>query len=124
MIARAVVLFIRDYVRLFFGCLECRKHFLELSEYVFTELDGSHHGQAALWLWKAHNMVNLRLLMYVGGSLPKSVYVGSLLPLCVFIVILAGLIPGSETQSRRIPCFPSSCTPLSMNAASVNNALL
>eukprot|EP00042_Codosiga_hollandica_P040123 m.343337 g.343337 ORF g.343337 m.343337 type:complete len:228 (+) comp55778_c0_seq11:215-898(+) len=63
MIARAVVLFIRDYVRLFFGCLECRKHFLELSEYVFTELDGSHHGQAALWLWKAHNMVNLRLLM-------------------------------------------------------------
>lgn len=51
---------IRDYVDRFFSCHGCRQHFIAMfdsrpPDAVRTVDD------AALWLWRAHNAVNLRL---------------------------------------------------------------
>lgn len=48
------------YIKHFFGCTECSKHFQEMAKrnhiWNVTSKDG-----AALWLWEAHNEVNKRL---------------------------------------------------------------
>lgn len=50
---------IRGYVKSFFGCLECSKHFYDMSKNVENEVQT--HNEAILWLWRAHNKVNKRL---------------------------------------------------------------
>lgn len=57
---------IRDFVRHFFGCRECSKHFVQM--YDTCQQDVCHRlvpsrdwREAALWLWQAHNDVNVRL---------------------------------------------------------------
>ncbi|XP_045531045.1 sulfhydryl oxidase 1-like isoform X1 [Pieris brassicae] len=51
---------IHGYVKHFFGCTECSQHFQAMAEknkiFQITEND-----KAVLWLWIAHNEVNLRL---------------------------------------------------------------
>ena len=51
---------IRLWVRGFFGCAECAKHF---SAYYDANDGGLQEGhiETSLWLWRAHNAVNLRL---------------------------------------------------------------
>lgn len=52
---------IHGYVKYFFGCSECSRHFQEMSKrnhlWNVTSKD-----QAVLWLWTAHNEVNQRLM--------------------------------------------------------------
>ncbi|CAB4028752.1 sulfhydryl oxidase 1-like [Paramuricea clavata] len=50
---------IRGYVKSFFSCLECSKHFYNMSKNVEKEVHT--HNEAILWLWRAHNKVNKRL---------------------------------------------------------------
>jgi len=50
---------IRSYIRHFFNCEACKKHFLEFSKNV--EKDVSSHKTANMWLWDMHNIVNRRV---------------------------------------------------------------
>jgi thiol oxidase len=54
-----VLLAIVGYVKNFFGCSHCAKHFLQMS----TTMRGnvSSFDDSILWLWKAHNSANQRL---------------------------------------------------------------
>jgi len=54
-----VLLRIREYIKYFFSCEECKKHFTAMSANLRQEVD-SHNG-AILWLWRSHNKVNKRL---------------------------------------------------------------
>ena len=54
-----VLLRIREYIKHFFSCEECKKHFTAMSANLRQEVD-SHNG-AILWLWRSHNKVNKRL---------------------------------------------------------------
>jgi thiol oxidase len=57
--ASADITTIHDWILNYFGCDDCRQHFYSLSQ----QLGKSVHSQAdaMLWLWQAHNSVNLRL---------------------------------------------------------------
>ena len=64
------LLAIEGYVEHFFGCAACVAHFLTMARGASSlppAPDGRHGpaassvGEAALWLWRAHNAVNLRL---------------------------------------------------------------
>eukprot|EP00759_Apiculatamorpha_spiralis_P042698 PhF_6_TR40586/c0_g1_i1/m.60860/K10758/QSOX; thiol oxidase len=61
---------IRDYVQTFFTCLSCRKHFTKMAESIPDEVTDAR--SAKLWLWKAHNKVNLRLNKNVTHFPPSS----------------------------------------------------
>lgn len=50
---------IRGYVKSFFSCIECSKHFYHMSKNVENEVHT--HNEAIIWLWRAHNKVNRRL---------------------------------------------------------------
>ncbi|RWS01488.1 sulfhydryl oxidase 1-like isoform X2, partial [Dinothrombium tinctorium] len=50
---------IRDYIKYFFRCEQCAKHFIEMSANLENELP--HSNSSVLWLWEAHNKVNARL---------------------------------------------------------------
>ena len=57
-----VLLAIRGFIKHFFGCQECRQHFLKMSSnltQLAEELGSSDDG--LMWLWRAHNKVNNRL---------------------------------------------------------------
>ncbi|XP_029776868.1 sulfhydryl oxidase 2 [Suricata suricatta] len=56
---QAVLQAIRRYVRTFFGCKECARHFEEMAEESLGSVTTAD--QAILWLWKKHNLVNDRL---------------------------------------------------------------
>ena len=49
-----------DFVRNFFSCEPCRQHF-SLMANTLKSRPLSYDGDAILWLWEAHNMVNQRL---------------------------------------------------------------
>lgn len=51
---------VRDYVKHFFICIECREHFMKMAEMNQLE-EVKDRNEAVLWLWKAHNEVNARL---------------------------------------------------------------
>ncbi|KEG09901.1 putative quiescin sulfhydryl oxidase [Trypanosoma grayi] len=53
---------IRNYVRFFFTCEDCRRHFLQLN----FEPDGD----SVMQLWRAHNSVNARLAEVKGAADP------------------------------------------------------
>lgn len=50
---------IREYIRYFFSCVECKEHFTAMSANLKNEV--SSHNEAILWLWRGHNKVNKRL---------------------------------------------------------------
>ncbi len=50
---------IRSWIEQFFGCEDCRNHFLAMSTGIATRV--RTRDDAVLWLWQAHNSVNLRL---------------------------------------------------------------
>ncbi|XP_038725303.1 sulfhydryl oxidase 2-like isoform X2 [Tripterygium wilfordii] len=51
---------IRDFIHNFFICEECRQHFYEMCSSVTSPFKKSR--DFALWLWRAHNKVNERLM--------------------------------------------------------------
>jgi len=60
---------IHEYVARFFGCLECRAHFLVMAGNLTTVIaDGISHEVGVFWLWQAHNSVNFRLNTSRGAS--------------------------------------------------------
>eukprot|EP00760_Papus_ankaliazontas_P008462 PhM_4_TR1382/c0_g1_i1/m.12787/K10758/QSOX; thiol oxidase len=50
---------IRDYVGAFFKCVTCRKHFGEMAQNIDKVVWDA--ASARMWLWRAHNRVNMRL---------------------------------------------------------------
>lgn len=58
--ARGFPAAMRSFVEHFFGCEECRSHFLEMTAGWESENIATRQG-AALWLWRMHNKVNERL---------------------------------------------------------------
>jgi hypothetical protein len=52
---------IRAYVENFFGCVECRSHFLSENPLSVLEAIGDKEDKVILWLWKMHNGVSTRL---------------------------------------------------------------
>ncbi|OQR69421.1 sulfhydryl oxidase 1-like [Tropilaelaps mercedesae] len=53
-----VVLIVRDFVIHFFTCNDCVEHFTGMTKNIENEL--STPAETVLWLWRAHNQVNLR----------------------------------------------------------------
>ncbi|KAM7017538.1 sulfhydryl oxidase 2 [Tautogolabrus adspersus] len=49
----------RQYIRTFFGCEQCGRHFEEAAEESMNKVTNKE--QQILWLWNQHNMVNYRL---------------------------------------------------------------
>ncbi|GFN88377.1 sulfhydryl oxidase [Plakobranchus ocellatus] len=49
----------QGYMKHFFGCEECSKHFLEMSQNINLEV--TSQAESVLWLWRSHNRVNKRL---------------------------------------------------------------
>lgn len=49
----------REYIRHFFRCTECARHFVTMAYDLENEL--THPNSSVLWLWQAHNQVNARL---------------------------------------------------------------
>ncbi len=60
--ANTVLSAMKSFVEHFFGCRECARHFLQMAENG-SAIDREVHSveDALLWLWKAHNKVNVRL---------------------------------------------------------------
>ena len=65
---RALVIII-NFIRNFFSCEVCRRHFADMAETVPRGSRGDN-GNAILWLWEAHNSVSARLKKEGGGD-PK-----------------------------------------------------
>lgn len=57
--AVADLLVIREWIANFFGCEDCRSNFLAMSTGIAHSV--RTRDDAVLWLWQAHNSVNLRL---------------------------------------------------------------
>lgn len=57
------LLCIKDWVANFFGCLDCRQHFLHMTStlYPMTKRRVRHAYDTILYLWRAHNILNARL---------------------------------------------------------------
>jgi thiol oxidase len=55
----SVLYAMRDYIKNFFGCTYCAKHFGLMAQELETAL--IYPNSSVLWLWKAHNKANLRL---------------------------------------------------------------
>eukprot|EP00239_Pterosperma_sp_CCMP1384_P008996 CAMPEP_0197867964 /NCGR_PEP_ID=MMETSP1438-20131217/45033_1 /TAXON_ID=1461541 /ORGANISM="Pterosperma sp., Strain CCMP1384" /LENGTH=399 /DNA_ID=CAMNT_0043486641 /DNA_START=669 /DNA_END=1868 /DNA_ORIENTATION=+ len=51
---------IRQFISVFFMCDECRTHFLQMAG-TDEALTVKSYEEAVLWMWKAHNVVNIRL---------------------------------------------------------------
>jgi len=50
---------VHNWIDFFMGCEECRTHFLAMSQRLPSAV--TTRQDAMLWLWQAHNRVNLRL---------------------------------------------------------------
>lgn len=51
--------YIRDYIKNFFGCTKCVRHFTAMAKDIENEV--TSHDDAILWLWEGHNKANKRL---------------------------------------------------------------
>lgn len=49
----------RRYIRTFFGCRECGRHFEQAASVGMDNVQNRE--QQILWLWQQHNRVNMRL---------------------------------------------------------------
>lgn len=56
---RDVLNTIASYMKYFFGCADCSRHFLKLANNIDKEVN--HLNDSVLWLWHAHNFANDRL---------------------------------------------------------------
>ena len=66
-----------NYVDDFFGCRDCARHFLTMAEDgAAITRDVKSSQDAVMWLWKAHNRVNVRLQGDVSDdpAFPKAVF--------------------------------------------------
>jgi len=54
-----VLMAIAGYVKYFFGCTDCSRHFMQMAESINGNV--TSFDDAVLWLWSAHNQVNERL---------------------------------------------------------------
>ena len=66
-----------NYVDDFFGCRDCARHFLTMAEDgAAITRDVKSSQDAVMWLWKAHNRVNVRLKGDVSDdpTFPKAVF--------------------------------------------------
>ena len=70
----ALTILIR-FIRNFFSCEVCREHFIRMANN-HTPSSMSASGDAVLWLWQTHNLVNARLERAGGGdpSYPKDLF--------------------------------------------------
>ncbi|XP_033728711.1 sulfhydryl oxidase 2-like [Pecten maximus] len=50
---------IAGYIKHFFGCSDCTKHFLKMAQNIDSEVKNSN--DSVLWLWEKHNLANERL---------------------------------------------------------------
>lgn len=57
--AAPVLQVMRQYIRTFFGCEQCGRHFEEAAEESMNKVTNKE--EQVLWLWNQHNMVNYRL---------------------------------------------------------------
>ncbi|CAI9607747.1 unnamed protein product [Staurois parvus] len=57
--AQAVLKIMRRYIREFFGCRECAKHFEAMAKESVDAVKTAE--EAVMWLWRKHNVVNNRL---------------------------------------------------------------
>lgn len=57
--AAPVLQVMRRYIRTFFGCEECGRHFEQAAAASMDKVQNRE--QQILWLWNQHNMVNYRL---------------------------------------------------------------
>eukprot|EP01134_Creolimax_fragrantissima_P008151 CFRG8151T1 len=55
------ILIVRDFIQTYFGCAECADHFSEAVARDEKDMMRWNQEQAALWLWRTHNVVNKRL---------------------------------------------------------------
>ena len=64
-----------DFVRNFFSCELCRVHFTEMA-LTIKQAAITHDGDAILWLWEAHNVVNKRLIYTISSDplYPKVIF--------------------------------------------------
>lgn len=61
--ANLVLRAMKDYIQYFFGCSHCSNHFVDMAEDDGDPIDKIDTVQrSVLWLWKAHNKVNRRLV--------------------------------------------------------------
>eukprot|EP00123_Amoebidium_parasiticum_P003523 comp14826_c0_seq1/m.11294 comp14826_c0_seq1/g.11294 ORF comp14826_c0_seq1/g.11294 comp14826_c0_seq1/m.11294 type:complete len:590 (-) comp14826_c0_seq1:504-2273(-) len=58
----SLMIILRDFIQEFFSCEECRKHFAAALEKDAKDIDKWTKEQTVMWLWKAHNIVNNRLV--------------------------------------------------------------
>ena len=74
--SRETLRILSGFVRNFFSCEHCRKHFSKMTESLRSESKVHHDGDAVLWLWEAHNAVNKRLTKDVSSDpeYPKSLF--------------------------------------------------
>jgi len=56
----AVLWTMHSYIGTFFGCADCAAHFVEMAD-KNKLFDVRSKDEAVLWLWRAHNQVNVRL---------------------------------------------------------------
>ena len=49
----------RDFIRLFFNCVECVENFMKDAVHMEEEINEPE--DVILWLWRKHNSVNYRL---------------------------------------------------------------
>ena len=57
--AVADLLAVRSWIEQFFGCEDCRHNFLAMATGIAATV--RTRDDAVLWMWQAHNSVNLRL---------------------------------------------------------------
>lgn len=95
------------FVRNFFSCEFCRRHF---SEMAITINQGgiNHDGDAILWLWEAHNVVNKRLKSSISSDpvYPKVMFPSyKVCPFCYKLVqdtVSASIMESVKSTSTRI----------------------
>lgn len=58
----------RRYIRTFFGCQECGRHFEQAAAAGLDQVQNPD--QQILWLWEQHNRVNSRLSGNYGNGWP------------------------------------------------------
>ena len=98
------------FVRNFFSCTFCRTHFSEMAVTI-TRGSITHNGDAVLWLWEAHNVVNKRLKGTISSDpvYPKTMFPSyKVCPFCYQYNLNQDTVAGSivmeagKTTSTRI----------------------
>ena len=94
--SRETLRILSEFVRNFFSCEHCRKHFTKITETLRSWSKVHHDGDAVLWLWEAHNVVNKRLKKDVSSDpvYPKSLFPASkTCPYCYRQTFSANSVP-------------------------------